>query len=63
MRGTVEDLLTLLLGHTADHGEDFALACVLLKVLQAIENLLFGFIANGAGVVEDVVSLVGRCHL
>ena len=51
--GLVEDLFALLLGDAAEHGELFAFALELLVVVEAVEDLLFGFVADGAGVVED----------
>ena len=32
-------------------------------MLQAVENLLLGFVTDGAGVVKDVVRLLRRLHL
>ena len=55
MRGAVENLLAFLLGDAADHGEDFPFPGVALEMLEAIENLLLGFIPDAAGVVENVV--------
>ncbi len=53
MRRAFENLLAFLLGDAAEHGEDLALARFALEVLQAVEDLLLGFIADAAGVVED----------
>jgi hypothetical protein len=35
----------------------------LLVVVQAVEDLLFGFVADGAGVVEDQAGVFFRLHL
>jgi hypothetical protein len=64
VRGAVENLFALLLGHAAEDAEDFAaggsrLAGVALEVLQAIEDLLLGLVANAAGVVENEVGVFG----
>ena len=55
MRRALEDFLALLLGHAADDGEDLALARFALEMLQAVEDLLLGFVADAAGVVENVM--------
>ena len=53
IRRALEDLLAFLLRHTAQHAEAFAGLVQLLVVVQAIEDFLLGFVADGAGVVED----------
>jgi VWFA-related protein len=63
VRRAVENFLAFLLGNAADYGEDFPLPRVALEVLQAIKNLLFGFIAYAAGVVENVVRRFHGFHL
>ena len=55
MRRALEDFLAFLLGHAADDGEDLSLPGLALEMLQAVEDLLLGFIADAAGVVENVV--------
>ena len=55
IRSALEDPLPFLLRHATQHHEAFALGVQLLVVVQAVEDLLFGFIADGAGVVEDQV--------
>lgn len=42
-----------LLGHAAQHSKLLALFLQLLVVVQPVEDLLLGFITDGAGVVED----------
>ncbi len=51
--GLVEDALALLLGYAAEDGELFAFALEALVLVEAVEDLLFGLVADGAGVVED----------
>ncbi len=63
VRRAVEDLFALLLCHAAQDAEDLALHAVALEVLQAVEYLLFGLIANTAGVVEYESGFVRRFHL
>ena len=63
VRSAAEDLLAFLLGHAAQHAEDFALAGVALELPQAVEHLLLGFVANAARVVEHQVGVFGRFHL
>ena len=53
VRRALEDLLAFLLRDTAKHAEAFAGLVQLLVVVEAIEDFLFGFVADGAGVVED----------
>ena len=49
----LEDLLALLLGDAAEDGELFAFALEALVLVEAVEDFLLGFVADGAGVVED----------
>jgi hypothetical protein len=49
----VENLFALLLGDAAEDGKLFALSLQLLVLVQAVKDLLFGFVADGTGVVED----------
>ncbi len=51
--GLVEDVLAFLLGDAADDGELFAFALEALVLVEAVEDFLLGFVADGAGVVED----------
>ena len=53
IRRALEDLFAFLLGHAAQHAKLLALLLQFLVVVQAIEDLLLGLIADGAGVVED----------
>ena len=62
MRSAVENLFAFLLGHAAEHAEHFALAGA-LELLQPVEDLLLGLIADAAGVVEDQRGFLGRFHL
>src|SRR5271165_509264 len=55
MGSPLEDLFAFLLGHATQHSEHFALPVFLLELLQAVEHLLFGFIANAASVVKDEI--------
>ncbi len=63
MRRAVENLLAFLLRHAAQHAEDFAFAGLALEILQAIENLLLGLVANAACVVEHQPGVFRRLHL
>ena len=62
VRGALEDLSPSCCATQPMHGEDFALARA-LEMLQPVEDFLLGFIADAAGVVEDVVGFFGRLHL
>ena len=64
MGSALENLLAFLLRHAAQHAEALALFLQLLVVGQAVEDLLLGFVANGAGVVEDQPGLFdgGTCR-
>ncbi len=53
VRRALEDLFAFLLRDAAEHGELLALALEPLVLVQAVEDLLLGFVADGAGVVED----------
>src|ERR1700739_2182916 len=59
----LEDLLALLLCDTPKHTEAFTGLVQLLVVVEAVENFLFGFVANGAGVVEDQARVFFRVYL
>ncbi len=59
VRGALEDALAFLLRDAAEDAEDFAFAVFLLELLQAVEDFLFGLVADAAGVVEDQVGLLG----
>ena len=63
MRSLFEDLLAFLLGDAAEHGKRFPLAMFSLKLVQPVEHLLFGFIADAAGVVEDQLGFLGGLDL
>ena len=63
VRRAVEDLFALLLGDAAQHAEDLVLHPLALEVLQAVEDLLFGLIADAARVVEYESRVVRRLHL
>src|SRR5579864_1412881 len=52
VRRALENPLAFLLSDTAEHSESLALRLQLLVVRQAMKNLLLGFIAYGAGIVE-----------
>ena len=54
MRRPLEYLLAFLLGDAADHGENFSLSRFAFEMLQAIEDLLLGLVADAAGVVKNV---------
>ena len=51
--GFFEDALAFLLGDAAEDGELFAFALESLVLVEAMEDLLLGFVADGTGVVED----------
>jgi hypothetical protein len=51
--GLLEDALAFLLGYAAEDGELFAFALETLVLVEAVEDLLLGLVADGAGVVED----------
>ena len=53
----LEDFVALLLCNTAEDGELFAFAVHLFVLVEAVEDLLLRFIADGAGVVKDQASV------
>ena len=59
----LEDLLALLLGDAAQNGEALPFLVQLLEVVQAMEDLLLGLIADRAGVVDDEVGVLFALHL
>ncbi len=63
MRRALKNLLAFLLRHTAQHAKLLALRLQLLVIRQAVKDFLLGFIADGAGVVENQPSLVHRRNL
>src|ERR1035438_10202892 len=63
VRRALENLFALLLRHASQHPEDLALARRALEILQAAEDLLFGLVANAAGVVEHQVGRFRRFDL
>ena len=52
-----------MLGDAAEDGELLALALQLLVFVQAVKDLLFGFVADGAGIVEDQPGIGFILHL
>ena len=56
--GFVEDALAFLLGDAADHGKLLAFALQAFVLVQPVEDLLLGFVADGAGVVKDEAGFV-----
>ena len=63
MRRALENLLAFLLRHAPQHAEDLALARVALELLQAVEDLLLGLVADAARVVEHQLRILRRLHL
>ena len=59
----LEDLVAFLLRDAADHGELLAFALHPLVLVQAMEDLLLGLVADGAGVVEDQAGVGFVRHL
>ena len=59
---SLEDLLAFLLGNAAKHAKALAGLVQLLVVVEAVEDFLFGFVADGTGVVEDQGRLLLRCR-
>src|ERR1035437_8710584 len=53
IRRPLEDLLALLLSHTPENAEAFPGLVQFLIVVEAVEDLLFRLVADGAGVVKD----------
>ena len=52
-----------LLRYTAQNGEDLAAPVIFLELIQAMKNLLFGFVPDTTGVVENELGLVRCLHL
>src|SRR5579862_7430546 len=63
VRRALEDLLALLLRHAPQHSETFAGLVESLVIVQAIEDLLLRFVADGAGVVENETGVLLRLDL
>src|SRR5208282_2553176 len=63
IRGAVEYLLALLLCNTTEHAKALSGLVQLLVIIQAIEDLLLGFIADRAGVVKDQAGVKFRFNL
>ena len=63
MRRPLKNLLPFLLSDAAKHTELLALGQELFIIGQTMENFLLRFVADGAGVVEDQVSLLHRLYL
>ncbi len=59
----LEDLFALLLGDAAEHGEALPFLVQLLEIVQAMEDLLLGLVADRAGVVDDEVGILFALHL
>ena len=62
MRRPLEDLFALLLRHAPEHAKDLVLARA-LEILEAVEHLLLGFIADAAGVVQHESGVFRRSDL
>ena len=60
MRCTVKNSLTFLLRHASYHAEQLPFTSLALELLQTVENLLFRFIADAAGVVQHQTGFFGR---
>jgi len=52
-----------LLRNAADYGKNFPFSRVLFELLEPVKHLLFGFVANAAGVVDHEFRLIRRFHL
>ena len=63
MRRPFENLLAFLLRHAAQHAEDFAFARFALEILQTVENLLLGLVANAARVEKHQSGRIRRRNL
>ncbi len=63
MRSTFEDTFAFLLRDAPDHPEKLALAGLPLELLQAVENLLFRFIADTAGVIQNQLGVFRLMYL
>ena len=59
----LEDLVAFLLGDAADDGELLAFALHFFVLVQPVEDLLLGLVADGAGVVEDEAGVGFVGHL
>src|SRR5260370_36374583 len=62
MRRLLENLLAFLLRHAPQHGEGLAFA-VALELIESVEDLLFGLVANAASVVEHQFRILRRWNL
>ena len=62
MRRAFENLFAFLLRHTAEHPELLALLLKGFEVGEAVEDLLLGLVADGAGVVQDQIGLLDGLH-
>ncbi len=63
MRRAFENAFAFLLRHAPKDAENLALPCFTLELLQPMEHLLLGFVANAAGVVEHQLGLLHLLHL
>src|SRR5262245_54439780 len=63
MRRSLEDLLAFLLCDTAKHTELFALGLEFLEIIEAMKDLLLGFVSDRTRVVKDQVSRLYCVHL
>ena len=63
VRGAIENLFAFLLRYATEDSELLALLEEFLVIVEAVENLLLRFIADGAGVVENQVGLLDRVYL
>src|SRR5437016_12065574 len=63
MGSALEDSLAFLLGDASDFGEHLALACGALELVEAVEYLLLGLVADAAGVVQNKSSGFGSLDL
>src|SRR5207244_11333101 len=62
VRCALENFLALLLGDTSQDGEFFSLRLKLFVIGKTMKDLLLGFVADGAGVLEDQAGVFdGRC--
>src|SRR5688572_29515906 len=62
MGSPFENLVAFLLSDASEHAKSFALV-LFLELIQPIENLLFGLIANAAGVVKQQIGFGGALGL
>src|SRR5215472_6040741 len=63
MRGAFENLFAFLLRNAAEHSKLFPLFLQLLEIRQPMKDFLFGFVTDGAGVVQNQISLLDSLHL